>query len=187
MPLAVKVGRSPLAFEGKMIAYKQQKGSYKDAGQLFTDIITVHQNYEIEEREKSRKQGSDINAKGPLPLLDTLGIYFENPERLRNPNSCRYIVGAILEPIGNRRDEQQQQREKNASDSSSSLTKEQLIKRETLRKLFESKGYTIGMLPTVDHVVYCEFLDRGPFSVIIGAKRVYPLMKEYIEVKTFAF
>lgn len=130
--IEVKVGGPPFEFGGRRIAYKRAKGKYNEAGSLFTEVCSL------------------------VPKLDSVGLYFDDPETVKDVNKCRFIVGAIL---GNEEPQCQQD-----------------------QKLLVSKGFHLALLPDVDHVVYSTFPFKGIVSVVIAVRRVYPRLKEYIKV-----
>ncbi|XP_054156682.1 testis-expressed protein 264 homolog [Oppia nitens] len=88
-----------------------------------------------------------------VPKLYTFGIYLDVPND-DNRNKCRYLVGVLLN-----------------ADSEDF---------ESNKLLLESKGYTCGQLPDVDHVVHTVFPFRSVISVAIAIKRVYPVIQSYI-------
>ncbi|CAG2171389.1 unnamed protein product [Oppiella nova] len=88
-----------------------------------------------------------------VPSLHTFGIYLDEPND-HNRNNCRFLVGVILR-----------------ADSEDF---------EANKALLESKGFTCGRLPDVDHVVHTVFPFRSVISVAIAIKRVYPIIRSYI-------
>lgn len=87
-----------------------------------------------------------------------IGFFFDDPT-IRKVNKLRYAAGVILPP---------------STDMTAQLdeAKEQL----------ESLGYLFTELPKVDHVVYVSFPYRGFLSILIAVKRVYPVIRNYINV-----
>jgi len=90
-----------------------------------------------------------------VPHLNTFGIYYDDPDNPDiNADKCRYIVGALLN--------------------------ENTPQSESDKQLLYNKGFLDGQLPHVDHVVYSSFPFKGIISVVIAIRRVYPVIKSYI-------
>ena len=90
--------------------------------------------------------------------LCQIGFFFDDPT-IRKVNKLRYAAGVILPSRGEMNSELDE-------------AKEQL----------ESLGYLFTELPKVDHVVHVSFPYRGFLSILIAVKRVYPVIRNYINV-----
>lgn len=70
---------------------------------------------------------------------------------------CRYAVGSILSEGENKADEE-------------------------LLKSYETSGFNVFSFPEVTHVVTTSFPHRTFFSILLGIRRVYPRLEQYIKV-----
>jgi ribosomal protein S17 len=130
-----------VAFNGQEVAYKLGRGPYSEAGHLFTELSGDL----VREDPENHVQG-----------LPTIGIFYDDPEKVKEVSRCRYAVGVILPSEGDPH-------------------------RERLKTGLEARGYSTTSLPVIDHVVYSVFPFRGVFSILIAVKRVYPRLKQYIK------
>lgn len=151
----VSTGSSPFPFAGAEIAYKTAKGTPGDSGALFTEVCSI------------------------VPGKTTVGLFLEleapepeDPLKERatrcttfsakfNPSTdeCHFVVGVIT------RDGDQQ----------SCVT-------DGDRHLLIEKGFNFTRLPASENVVFCKFPYRGIISVVVGIRRVYPALLQYISV-----
>ena len=156
----VSTGPSPFAFADAEVAYKLGKGTPADSGALFTEVCSI------------------------VPGKTTVGIYLElekpdanNPTAERKirwkafsaefspgSNDCHFFIGVITSSI----------------DSSSGKRNPTISQQE--RELLLQKGFNFTHLPASDNVVFSQFPFRGIVSVVIGLRRVYPALLQYILV-----
>ncbi|KAI2811426.1 hypothetical protein BLOT_002602 [Blomia tropicalis] len=154
----VSTGAPPFEFAGAEIAYKFGKGKPADSGALFTEVCSI------------------------VPARTTVGLYLEledpdpeNPTAERktkfsafspdfNPSTdeCHFIVGVIT-------------RNPNVDEND----RYQTIK-DNERQLLIEKGYKFAHLSSSENVVFSKFPFRGIVSVVIGIRRVYPALMQYI-------
>lgn len=89
------------------------------------------------------------------PKLSGICIFYDDPKKVPGPQ-CRYAVGSILSEGENKADEE-------------------------LLKSYETSGFNVFSFPEVTHVVATSFPHRTFFSVVLGVRRVYPRLQQYIK------
>ncbi|XP_020484693.1 testis-expressed protein 264 [Labrus bergylta] len=89
------------------------------------------------------------------PKLSCIGVYYDDPKKVPGP-LCRYAVGSILSEGENKADEE-------------------------LLKSYKSSSFNVFSFPEVTHVVTTSFPRRTFLSVLLGVRRVYPQLEQYIK------
>ncbi|KAM7402232.1 hypothetical protein PAMP_017491 [Pampus punctatissimus] len=89
------------------------------------------------------------------PKLSCIGIFYDDPKKVPGPQ-CRYAVGSILSEGEDKADEE-------------------------LLKRYETSGFNVFSFPEVTHVVTASVPHRAFFSILLGARRVYPRLENYIK------
>lgn len=153
----VKAGPPPIDINGKVVAYKLNRGPYNESGHLFTEIT------------------GDLVRVNPAisSKILMIGFYYDNPQTIEDENQCRYAAGVILPDVTTKSSKQPK-----ASDDI--VVTEQI--REQLQVGLQEKGYELVTLPSIDHVVHATFPFRGPFSIVVATRRVYPCLNWYVQV-----
>lgn len=172
--VVVRSGPSPFKFNNQRIVYKLEEGSYGYSSQTFTELVSLMPKgvsvvtfgiYVRVDDELLRRHGknppemTDDGRFKRLPVSifrsDELEVTQFNPKT----DHFYYTVGAVIEKLD--------------------LTKEQ-------KKLLHSKGYRYRELPSeVKHAVFSSFPYSGMLSTVVGARKVYPALVEYIQVCLF--
>ena len=152
----VKTGPPPVNLNGKVVAYKLNRGPYSESGHLFTEVT------------------GDLVRVNPAisSKILMIGFYYDNPQIVEDENQCRYAAGVLLPDVT-------QQSGKTESGDSLIVTEEI---REQIKNGLVEKGYELVTLPSIDHVVHATFPFRGPFSIVIATRRVYPCLNWYVQV-----
>ncbi|KAL2091557.1 hypothetical protein ACEWY4_013820 [Coilia grayii] len=88
------------------------------------------------------------------PKQPCIGVYYDDPKEMPE-DKCRYIVGSILSEGDEKPD-------------------------EDLLEGYKKFGFNVISFPEVDHAVTSAFPNKTPVSCMVGAKRVYPKLAEYI-------
>ncbi|KAM9859359.1 testis-expressed protein 264 homolog [Aulostomus maculatus] len=89
------------------------------------------------------------------PKLSCIGIFYDDPKKVPRPQ-CRCAVGSILSEGEDTADEE-------------------------LLKRYETSGFNVFSFPEVTHVVTTSFPHRTFFSILLGIRRVYPRLENYIK------
>ncbi|KAM7006471.1 testis-expressed protein 264 [Tautogolabrus adspersus] len=89
------------------------------------------------------------------PKLSCIGVYYDDPKKVPGP-LCRYAVGSILSEGENKADEE-------------------------LLKSYKSSSFNVFSSPEVTHVVTTSFPHRTFLSILLGVRRVYPQLEQYIK------
>lgn len=89
------------------------------------------------------------------PRLSCVGVFYDDPKEVPG-ELCRYAVGSILTEGENKADEE-------------------------LHKRYETSGFNVFSFPEVTHAVTTSFPHRTFLSVLLGVKRVYPRLGNYIK------
>jgi len=89
-----------------------------------------------------------------LPQYNCVGVYYDDPSK-KPKEGLRYLVGAVLSSDGSPINEEDKQ-------------------------TFLSHGYSMMVLPAVEHAVCCDYPFTGTLSCLASVFRVYPVMREYI-------
>ena len=58
---------------------------------------------------------------------------------------------------------------------------------EEQKKKFEVEGFKIMELPCVDNAVHTSFPYKSTFSIFIAVHKVYPKLRDYIQVCIYNF
>lgn len=189
--IEVKTGPPPVNMNGKTIAYKLNRGPYKESGHLFTEIT------------------GDLVRTNPAisSKIYLIGFYYDNPNTTEDQSRCRYAAGLILpdvseeptsrpEKSASRPEKSASRPEKSASrpEESTSRPEEPTSRpecgdnifvtgeeREQLQLGLRERGYEFITLPSIDHVVHATFPFRGSFSIVIATRRVYPCLNWYVQ------
>lgn len=158
--IQVSTGASPFQFANAEVAYKLGKGKPADSGALFTEVCSIVPGkttfgafLELEEPD----------PENPLAERKTRARAF-SPRFDPSNDECHYMVGVITATEDNNNRQQQQQQ----------------IITEADRQLLKEKGFRFTRLPASENVVYSTFPFRGIVSVVVGIRRVYPALLQYI-------
>uniref|UniRef100_UPI0037E74F68 testis-expressed protein 264 n=1 Tax=Semicossyphus pulcher TaxID=241346 RepID=UPI0037E74F68 len=89
------------------------------------------------------------------PKLPCIGIFYDDPKEVPGPQ-CRCAVGSILSEGENKADEE-------------------------LLKSYEASGFNVFSFPEVTHMVTTVFPHRTFLSTLLGTRRVYPRLENYIK------
>uniref|UniRef100_A0A8C6UWK9 Testis expressed 264, ER-phagy receptor n=1 Tax=Neogobius melanostomus TaxID=47308 RepID=A0A8C6UWK9_9GOBI len=89
------------------------------------------------------------------PKLPLIGVFYDDPQKVLGPD-CRCAVGSVVSEGENRAP-------------------------EDLLQKYKTTGFSIFSFPEVTHVVTASFPHRTPLSIILGVKRVYPQLTQYIQ------
>lgn len=166
----VKAGPPPINMNGKTVAYKLNRGPYNESGHLFTEITG-----------DLVRSNPSISSK-----IHMIGFYYDNPNTVEDQNECRYAAGIILPDVSEQSNSRSEQSNSQSEQSNSQpqsgdniFVTEEL--REELKVGLQEKGYEFVTLPTIDHVVHATFPFRGPFSIVIATRKVYPCLNWYVQ------
>ncbi|XP_020789894.2 testis-expressed protein 264 homolog [Boleophthalmus pectinirostris] len=89
------------------------------------------------------------------PTLPCIGVFYDDPKKVPGP-SCRCAVGSIVSEGENK------------------------IPEDLLQK-YETSGFSVFSFPEVTHVVTTSFPHRTCLSIVLGVRRVYPQLTQYIK------
>ena len=159
----VKAGPPPINMNGKTVAYKLNRGPYNQSGHLFTEIT------------------GDLVRTNPaiVSRIHMIGFYYDNPNTIEDQNECRYAAGVILPDVSKVSQQVSKQPTPQPESGDNIVVTEEL--REQLKLGLQEKGYGFATLPFIDHVVHATFPFRGPFSIVIATRKVYPCLNWYVQ------
>lgn len=96
---------------------------------------------------------SESNRIGPR--LPRIGVFYDDPKKVPGPD-CRCAIGSVVSEGENRAPE------------------------DVLQK-YKTSGFSVYSFPEVTHVVTASFPHRTSLSVVLGVRRVYPQLTQYIK------
>lgn len=93
-----------------------------------------------------------------FPQYRTIGVYYDDPKK-KESSRLRYIVGLVISENGEAVNEEH-------------------------KKLLIEWDYKFATFPAIQHAVQTSFPFKSTISIIVAIFRVYPILDEYIEMRS---